>query len=207
MYRPLLLIVRAPTNRGGPKYVTPGVPPLLINTRNLRRTHHHPQQSGESEDKLPPSPPRVVLSSPVAPPTPSHPPLQRLPPVDRPPSLAFDPRMPSPRRHRRRSSGTPAPDPGMSAAEPPSTALPLAALSTAPSMAPLSTAPATTALAPAVSSGEVDALAAAAAIPLPADEPMLDLPPRTVVGRLLTPTGLWQAGTGSNGLFYACGLP
>ncbi|KAG5461553.1 MAG: hypothetical protein BJ554DRAFT_6235 [Olpidium bornovanus] len=72
--------------------------------------------------------------------------------------------MPSPRRRRRCGSGTPAPDPGTSGAEPPSTALPLAALSIAPSMATLSTAPATTALAPAVSS----------------NEPMLDLPLRTV---------------------------
>ncbi|KAG5459015.1 MAG: hypothetical protein BJ554DRAFT_659 [Olpidium bornovanus] len=70
------------------------------------------------------------------------------------------------------------PDPGTSATEPPSTALPLTALSTAPSMATPSTAPATTAPAPAVTSSEVDALAAASAMPLPADEPMLDLPPR-----------------------------
>ncbi|KAG5463251.1 MAG: hypothetical protein BJ554DRAFT_683, partial [Olpidium bornovanus] len=103
------------------------------------------------------------------------------PSVDQPPSLAFDPRMPSPCRRRCRGSGTPGPDPGTSAAEPPSTALSLAALSTAPLMATPSTVPATTALAPAVSSGEVDALAAAAAIPLPADEPMLDLPSRTVL--------------------------
>ncbi|KAG5462820.1 MAG: hypothetical protein BJ554DRAFT_3421, partial [Olpidium bornovanus] len=155
-------------------------PPLELDTGNLRRTHHHPQQSGKSEDKLSPSPLRVVLSSHVASSTSSHSPLHHLPPVDRPPSLAFDLRMPSPRRGRRGGSGTPAPDPSTSAAEPPRTALPLAALSTAPSKAMPSTAAATTAPAPAVSSGEVDALGAAAAIPLPADEPMLDLPPRTV---------------------------